>query len=107
VFVAYHPKLGRFLQKDPLGLVDGWNLYAYSNHASGTFTDYYGFTSNEINWSKVALEGAKTLAVGALFIGAGAFVVGAGLASAPYVAAFGITMGLAGGIMSYYKQDIV
>jgi RHS repeat-associated protein len=47
---SYHPRLGRFLQRDPLGLIDGMNLYSYSHHSPGTFTDHWGFLSNDVNW---------------------------------------------------------
>lgn len=37
-----HPALGRFMQKDPLGYVDGMNDYAYVNNSSYNSIDRYG-----------------------------------------------------------------
>jgi RHS repeat-associated protein len=38
----YLPVLGRFLQRDPKGSVDGPNLYAYAGNNPVTFTDPFG-----------------------------------------------------------------
>ena len=45
---SYHSRFGRFLQKDPMGLVDGFNLYAYAHHAPGSLIDYWGFDSSAL-----------------------------------------------------------
>ncbi|WP_145081639.1 RHS repeat-associated core domain-containing protein [Poriferisphaera corsica] len=36
---AYSPELGRFLQRDPAGYVDGYNLYAYVRNTPPRFID--------------------------------------------------------------------
>jgi RHS repeat-associated protein len=39
---SYSPKLGRWLQRDPLGNFDGMNLYCYGYAAPSSFTDPLG-----------------------------------------------------------------
>ncbi|MCP4401559.1 MAG: RHS repeat-associated core domain-containing protein [bacterium] len=38
----YSPELGRFLQTDPLGYVNGLNLYAYVGNNPASWRDPYG-----------------------------------------------------------------
>lgn len=47
---AYHPGIGRFLQRDPLGYADGTNLYAYAGHAPDRMTDEWGLKS--VGWKE-------------------------------------------------------
>lgn len=42
---TYSPELGRWLQRDPLGYVDGVNLYQYAQSAPTNLTDPLGLTS--------------------------------------------------------------
>lgn len=43
---TYLPHLGRFAQEDPLGFVDGVNLYRYAMNRPCTLVDPYGLDSN-------------------------------------------------------------
>ena len=38
----YHPRLGRFLQPDPIGVAGGANLYAYANNNPLRWFDSWG-----------------------------------------------------------------
>jgi RHS repeat-associated protein len=49
---VYSPELGRFLQRDPAGYVDGLNLYAYAGNNPLMFSDPYGL----YRWSHGALD---------------------------------------------------
>lgn len=53
----YHPSLGRFLQRDPIGFADDFNPYRYVKNNPGTFVDPMGlcgekageFVDNSLN----------------------------------------------------------
>ena len=40
----YSPRLGRFLQPDPIGYRDGYNLYCYAGNSPINRCDYFGLT---------------------------------------------------------------
>ena len=44
----YDPKIGRFLSPDPMGTIDGPNLYRFCRNNPLTFTDYFGLSA-ELN----------------------------------------------------------
>jgi RHS repeat-associated protein len=44
-FRTYSPRLGRWLQRDPLGYVDGVNMYAYARSSPTSLIDPLGLTS--------------------------------------------------------------
>jgi hypothetical protein len=44
---TYDPSSGRFLQRDPLGYVDGFNLYEYANSNPINMSDPYGLKAEE------------------------------------------------------------
>ncbi len=103
---VYVPRIGRFLQPDPLGFADGSNLYAYAGHAPGTLIDHLGLTAGEIDWGTVAWEAGKTLAKGAAFIAGGAALVAAGVVSAPFVVVVGAGLLVAGGVSAYVNRSV-
>jgi RHS repeat-associated protein len=45
---TYDPQIGRFLQRDPLGPVDGPNLYTYAGNAPLRFLDPLGLARQEV-----------------------------------------------------------
>ena len=45
----YSPKLGRFLQPDPIGYGDGLNLYAYAYNNPVNFLDLYGLQGSSLS----------------------------------------------------------
>jgi RHS repeat-associated protein len=101
---AYDPDLGRFLQPDPLGYIDGLNQYAYARHAPALYTDRLGFASTEIDWGTVAWSAATTAGFGiGLGIAAG-FAVSAGIVSLPFVAAVGGLFLLGAGLKSFFRR---
>ena len=51
VFGMYHQKAGRFMQQDPLGYVDGMNMYVYAQSNSIRYADPYGMSSYSPPWS--------------------------------------------------------
>jgi RHS repeat-associated protein len=101
---SYQPNFGRFLERDPLGFVDGFNLYAYCDHSPGSTTDDWGFSSNAIDWATVASEGLWTLGKGVLFIGGATLAVTTGMASLPFVATLATVLLIGQGIMSFFKR---
>ena len=102
---VYDARLGRFLQPDPMGFVDGPNTYAFARDAPGTFVDLTGYTSNDIDWGTVAETGAVTAAKGIGLAIVGGILVGAGVIAAPELAVVAGIVLLGGAIASYAKRS--
>lgn len=79
-FRYYHPDLGRYLTRDPLGLVGGPNLYLYAHNDPLNNTDPLGLLS----W-----KGALSVLAG---VAAAAAVVVLAPVSAPLLAVAGVAM---------------
>jgi len=102
---VYDARLGRFLQPDPLGFVDGLNVYAFARNAPGTFIDPLGFKSNELDWGTVAWEATKTIGTGLALVGGTAAAVSAGIVSAPFVITVGALAMVGVGMYSFFKRS--
>jgi RHS repeat-associated protein len=100
---TYHPYLGRFLQRDPLGFIDGTNLYAYAHHAPGSLTDYWGLMASDISWSEVAVKTLKKIGKGILVIGGITAAVTGGVPFAFILTLSGVLAATAG-INSYITR---
>jgi RHS repeat-associated protein len=101
----YHPQYGIFLQRDPLNYIDIFNTYSFSRHSPGTFIDYFGFISNEIDWGIVGKEAGLTIGTGVVMGLAAAGAVAIGLVSAPILAIAGV-VGLIGmGLLSIGERQ--
>lgn len=61
----YDPTTGRYIQADPLGLVDGASVYGYVRQNPGRWTDPRGEQGVEGLLSTSVGRGAMSLAVGA------------------------------------------
>lgn len=102
---VYDARLGRFLQPDPMGFVDGLNVYAFARNAPGTFVDALGFKSTELDWGTVAWEATKTVGTGVgIVVGAGA-LVSAGIVSAPFVLTVGALAMVGVGMHAFFKRS--
>lgn len=99
---AYWPALGRFLQRDPAGYVDGANLYAYALGAPTLALDRTGLASTEIDAGTVAWSAAKTAAIGlGVGLGVGLTLAFAGI---PLIIG-GAAMLIGGGVMAYAHRE--
>ena len=52
----YDPEVGRWTSLDPIGEIDGPNLYAYANNNPITYVDYFGLASEISNGNKDAFQ---------------------------------------------------
>lgn len=57
VYRTYSPKLGRWLQRDPLGYVDGVSLYSYAKSQVSQLVDPLGL--DDVNWDDEISNGGR------------------------------------------------
>ena len=62
----YHPKVGRFLQRDRAGMAEGTNLYSYARHRPLSFSDINGTDSRSEN--REMISQLKEVQSNALFL---------------------------------------
>jgi RHS repeat-associated protein len=101
---SYWPEHGRFLERDPAGLIDGTNAYAFASNSPLLWSDIWGFNSTELDWGTVATSAATTAAVG---IGMGVLAgaaVAAGIVSAPFLLVAGAVLLVGAGVNAYLKR---
>jgi len=67
---AYHPTLGRWLQRDPLEYVDGMNLYEYVGSRPTVVTDPTGEAVPILVGAAAAVVGKTALVLGTLWLSA-------------------------------------
>lgn len=65
---VYHSGMGRFLQPDPLGFVDGPHLYHFAHNAPGTLTDHFGYAGTGVDNWLAKTELAKAIAPFAVWL---------------------------------------
>jgi RHS repeat-associated protein len=53
----YDPRLGRYIESDPIGLAGGVNTYAYVNSNPLNWVDPFGLTQEDVNWAQEVLRG--------------------------------------------------
>jgi RHS repeat-associated protein len=82
---AHDPKLGRFIQQDPIEILGGINQYSYAGNAPVDFVDPSGLT----RWGQLGRGVVRV-------IGGGVVVVG-GLATTPFTAGVGTYVAVFGG----------
>lgn len=76
----YDPTIGRFISRDPAGMPDGVNQYAYANNNPVNFTDPSGL----VRWGDAFRAGVNLVSNGAgIFVGSVITAAGAGLLAAP------------------------
>lgn len=85
---CYSPELGRWLERDPIGYVDGMSLYQYVGSSPSQFNDPYGLDSYWLNprvwrefWEELG-EGVESGGLGWKY--GGAYWDGSGMVPAGY-----------------------
>ena len=96
----YSPELGRFLQTDPLGYVDGLNLYAYVGNNPLNWVDPYGLYAFEVDWGQL-LETLANAGEAALTAAEAAALAQLTQAAAALGSPVGAAILLGGGIVFY------
>lgn len=63
----YDPKIGRFITPDPMGMIDGPNLYLYCNNDPVNMVDLWGLCGEDKDknkWTDVGLKGIVITVIG-------------------------------------------
>jgi len=109
----YQPNVGRFVQRDPIGIAGGLNVYVYVNNNPVLLIDPSGMIMETLKKAarKVAgaLVGGGTGASGGLIVGvaivATAVAAGVTVAAAPVVLTAGAAGFVVGAILGFNRAD--
>jgi RHS repeat-associated protein len=94
----YDPDVGRFISKDPIGILGGLNMFTYVQNNPVNYTDPYGLQGKSKNSGTGVSKGRLWLSVGVKILGIGIIGVGV-IIEAPVVIVIGI--GVEVGYMTY------
>jgi uncharacterized protein RhaS with RHS repeats len=90
--------VGRFISKDPIGILGGLNMFTYVQNNPVNYTDPYGLQGKSKNSGTGVSKGRLWLSVGVKILGIGIIGVGV-IIEAPVVIVIGI--GVEVGYMTY------
>jgi len=105
----YDPHRGRFLQRDPKGMIDGTNLYSYAESNPLTYIDMFGTNRKEVE-DKTSVVAIRIIHEKPWYQKAGSFAKGLGKAmlKAPWnVSGLGMAYNAVTGIKEAFEEGDV